>query len=133
MIAIMDKISDWLNSELNERGWSQRELARRARVSPTAINDVINEKAEPGWDLCAAIAKALGLSEEEVFRMAGLLPPLPNPNQGVSYDQLWEVVKHLPSEERQEVYKYAQYRLQQQQEQKKRRKQGNLDETGDGA
>ena len=118
----MDNFSEWLKRELNQRGWSQRELARRAGVSATAINDTINQKTRPGWDLCTAIARAFDMSEEEVFRIATLLPPLPDTEEGVTYQQLWDIVKRMSPEERGEVYRYARYRLQREQEEKKRRK-----------
>jgi transcriptional regulator with XRE-family HTH domain len=66
----------WLNTELQERGWTHRELARRANVSQSAVSSVLAGQRNAGWDFCAAIARALGKPPEEVFRLAKLLPPL---------------------------------------------------------
>jgi transcriptional regulator with XRE-family HTH domain len=77
IISGMSNLSDWLVSELNDRGWSQRELGRRADVSQTQISNVINKSANPGADFCVSIARALGNPPENLLRMAGILPPLP--------------------------------------------------------
>jgi len=37
----------------------------------------MSEQRSPTFNFCAAIAKPLGKTPEEVFRLAGLLPPLP--------------------------------------------------------
>lgn len=66
---------DWLISELQNRGWSQAELARRANVSRAAISNVLSSNRNPGPELCEAIALAMHIQPEEVFRQAGLLPP----------------------------------------------------------
>lgn len=65
----------WLSSQLEERGWSIRELARRANSSPSTIASIANGSRKPGADACAAIAKALDVSPDDVFRLAGILPP----------------------------------------------------------
>jgi len=66
--------NNWLIAELKDRGWSIRELARRAKVSHATINGVLVNKSDPGPDLCNGLARALGTPPERVFRIAGLLP-----------------------------------------------------------
>lgn len=68
------KLSDFINEELTQRGWSQRELARKAGISHTSISEVIAGNRNPGWDFCAAIAAPLDKTPLEVFQLAGLLP-----------------------------------------------------------
>ena len=68
------KFNDWLTTELDTRGWSVRELARRAAVSHATINGVLAENSNPGPDLCNGVSRALGVPAERVFRLAGLLP-----------------------------------------------------------
>lgn len=55
------------------REWSQRELARQAGISHSAIANVVAEQRKPTWDFCAAIAKPLDKTPMEVFQLAGLL------------------------------------------------------------
>lgn len=68
--------TEWLSSEMELRGWSQAELARRANTSRSAINGLLSGSRGPGPDLARSIAHALKLPDETVFRAAGLLPPV---------------------------------------------------------
>ena len=73
----MESFVDWLNDELNRRGWSRSEAARRGHISASMMDKVINEIANPGLDFCNAIARAFCIPPEDVLRRAGLLPPAP--------------------------------------------------------
>jgi transcriptional regulator with XRE-family HTH domain len=64
---------DWIDGELQARGWTTRELARRAGLSHTTISNVMTGKRLPGWDFLVAIAAPLGSTSVEVFIMAGKL------------------------------------------------------------
>ena len=75
----MGIFADWLNSELENRGWSQSELARRAGINQVTVSRIINEGRKVGPSVAKKIAHALGVREEEVFRKVGLLPELKNP------------------------------------------------------
>jgi transcriptional regulator with XRE-family HTH domain len=70
----MDQLIEWINEELTLRGWSLRELARRAKVSTGALSMVMNQQRGAGPEFCRSIARALGVPPEQVFRLAGLLP-----------------------------------------------------------
>jgi len=70
-------LASWLDDELAERGWSIREMARRAGVSHTAIASALNRKGRPSAELCVAIADVLGVSAIEVVQRAGILPSDP--------------------------------------------------------
>ena len=65
--------ANWLQQELDKRGWNHTELARRSEVTPGQISRVANGSRGAGPDLCIAIAKGLDLSREEVFRARGWL------------------------------------------------------------
>ena len=54
-----------------------RELARRSGMSHTAVAVVINGQRDPTWEFCAKIADALKMPKTELFRMAGLMEPIP--------------------------------------------------------
>jgi transcriptional regulator with XRE-family HTH domain len=70
------KLSSWLQAELNKRGWSQSELARRASLSSATVSDILGERTNPRLDFCVGVAHAIGIRPEVVLRKAGLLPPL---------------------------------------------------------
>jgi len=69
------EFGEWLQEQLDSRGWHQARLARRSGISAGQIARVINDTRQPGPEFCRAIAKALELPEELVFRQAGLLSP----------------------------------------------------------
>jgi transcriptional regulator with XRE-family HTH domain len=66
----------WIEQELNDRGWSIRELARRTRprISNATINDILTGRTTPGLKSCRGIAHALNTSPETALRIANLLP-----------------------------------------------------------
>ncbi len=109
MIDIVSKLSDWINAELNNRGWSQRELGRRSSLSGATISDVIGEKTKPTWELCDKIAKTFNVPSEDLFRLAGLLPALPGTDNATAA-RITELVKHLPDEEKRLVLEYVEWR-----------------------
>jgi len=75
-MSISDKLIEWLIKEIEQRGWSQRELARRANLAPTTVSEVIAGRTRPGLEFCKGIGKALDVPAADVLRLAGLLPPI---------------------------------------------------------
>ena len=74
----MESFTNWLLQELDARGWSRSEAARRGRISASMFDKVINGHARPGLEFCKGVARAFGMPRpEEVMIRAGLLPPLP--------------------------------------------------------
>jgi len=69
--------SQWLLEELEQRGLSYSEVARRGSMSHARISQIVSG-GNPGSDFCLGIAKALDLPPETVFRKAGILPPEPD-------------------------------------------------------
>lgn len=63
---------------MSAKDWNQSELARAAGLDAGTISNLINEIRKPGADVCRAIAKALGVSQSEVFFAAGLITELPS-------------------------------------------------------
>ena len=102
-------MTSWLASEIKRRGWSIRELARRAGVSHTTAADVLSKQRDPTADFCLGIARALNMPPEEVLRRAGILPPLPAP-EDETFRQILEYVKRMDVEDRQAVLEYVIFR-----------------------
>lgn len=92
-----DELVIWLEGELEERGWSIRELGRQAGLSHVTIANILNGSRNPGERFCRAIAHALRVPIEEVFRRAGLLPPEP-PETALTREAL-HLMTSLPAED----------------------------------
>jgi DNA-binding XRE family transcriptional regulator len=85
-------------------------------MSSQMVNAVVNGQANPGLDFCKGISRALKMPLEDVFRLAGILPPKPpgggfRPrrivHQGNTADRLVELWGLLAPEDQQRVLDLA--------------------------
>ncbi|HEX2951375.1 MAG TPA: helix-turn-helix transcriptional regulator [Armatimonadota bacterium] len=97
-MATFDEFANWLQDQLTQRGWDQAELARRGNISPAQVTRIMSGERRAGPDACRAIARALQLPPEEVFRQAGLLPKTRKVPEGV--DDLVYYYTQLDREDR---------------------------------
>jgi transcriptional regulator with XRE-family HTH domain len=104
----------WLTEQMYQRGWNNSELARRANIVPSTVSMVLSGQNRPGLDFCVSIAQAFQEPPEKILRQAGLLPPLPGPEEDIRFRDVLEILKRLTSEERDAVLEYANWRLQKQ-------------------
>jgi len=77
MYDMSDKFANWLNEKMKERGWNQTETAQKAKLSRTTISDFLAGTAPIGFEACNKLAKAFNVYPPEVFRIAGLIPAIP--------------------------------------------------------
>jgi transcriptional regulator with XRE-family HTH domain len=103
----MKELADWLKQELERREWNTSDLARKAEVQPASLSRIINETREAGPNICLAIAKALHVAPERVFRKAGLLPPEPEKDPTIM-DAIHKMSRLTP-EERKEIVRYMDF------------------------
>lgn len=68
----------WLTTQLETKGLSQADLSKKSGMSPAQISRLVNGVRGVGEDSILAIANALNIPPETVFRAAGLLPPVPD-------------------------------------------------------
>jgi transcriptional regulator with XRE-family HTH domain len=66
---------DWIKKEIDKRGWTQAELARQTKLSPSQITRLFNGERGVGETGLVAIAHAFRLPANLVFEKAGILPP----------------------------------------------------------
>jgi transcriptional regulator with XRE-family HTH domain len=93
-----EDFANWLNEQLMQRGWDQAELTRRSRISSGLLSRIYAGERHPGPTTCRAIARALHLPPEEVFRQAGLLPKLRQQPEGS--EELLHLYTEMTEEER---------------------------------
>ncbi len=106
----MDEFGSWLEREVAARGWTMGDLARRAGVSDAAISRILKGLRHPSPELCRALAEALDVPAEPVFRLTGLLSPLPATGDDAPIAQVADLWRHLSAEERQEIADYVEWR-----------------------
>lgn len=73
-----DSFVEWLLEELERRGLSREELARRADVSSSTITHIVNGDRNVGAEVARGIARGLGMPQVEVFTRAGLISDAPS-------------------------------------------------------
>jgi len=71
-----NSFSKWLLKEIEARGLTYSDIARKGKISHARVSQVLAGEP-PGKRFCLAIAKALQIPAETVFREASLLPPVP--------------------------------------------------------
>ena len=71
------RFKEWLLKEMGTRGWSQADLARSAELNRAVINKLLNGQSTPSPSTLESIARAFKMPVESVFRVAGLLPGIP--------------------------------------------------------
>jgi len=71
----METFGDWLLTAIEDKGWKQAELARRAHIKDATLSRIITGSRQIGPDVAQSIARALKVPPEQVYRKAGLLPP----------------------------------------------------------
>lgn len=64
---------EWLEGKLREKNLIPFDITKRTGLSSAQVSRILSGERSPGVDALIAIADALRLPREEVFRAAGLL------------------------------------------------------------
>ncbi len=96
-----NKFADWLNSNLNERGWNQNDLVQRSGLSQGAVSKVLSGLRNPGLEFCEGMAKAFHIPVEIVFEKAGYIKPKTNIDHEL--EELNYQISQLPPEEQKTI------------------------------
>lgn len=108
-MATSEKFIQWLLEELNQRGWSQADLARRSRITPTQISRILSGSRNPGTEALTAIAGALNVPAAMLFQLAGVLPP--ESASPPDLDEWVHLYKSLPKDDREELIQLARMKV----------------------
>ena len=95
------EFSEWIVDELEQRGWSRSEAARRGDISPSMFDKVINGYAKPGKKFLDGIALAFELPQTVVYRRAGMLEPAPDKTELI--EQILHETEDIPEIDQQEA------------------------------
>lgn len=124
IVTTVDNLSfsDWLTTQLQEKGMSQADLARKSGVTRQAINNYVNGmRQSPDMNSVKKIARALGVPVEEVLRITNILPPTTIPPE---LERLRFILGLLPPDRQEDLVNYAEYLYQQQERQEREGKIG---------
>jgi transcriptional regulator with XRE-family HTH domain len=107
MVLSMENIREFLEFQMGKRGWKQADLARASNLDSAVISNIINGRRRMGEETGRAIAQALHLPAEEVFRAAGLLPP-ETKNDPLT-DEAEYLLSQLPENKRQQALAFIRF------------------------
>lgn len=114
MSIIMDtKFSDWLIEQMQNKNWSQSDLARASGLTRQTISYYLSDKStKPDEGALTKIAHALKISPITVLRKAGLLP---EGGENASFEDWQFLLNQLPPEEQEEVRKIVEMKIERRQ------------------
>ena len=100
-----DDFVSWIQSKMNESGWSQSELARRGGFTPTAINKILSRERMPGVEFCQGVARAFGMRDVDVMKIAGIANSLTVDDETPSVRELVSKFKQLDNDGQETILK----------------------------
>ena len=100
-MANVNDFPEWLQSELDKRGWKQADLVRRSHINGGLLSQVLSGQRRPGMEFCKGIALGLGLSDIEVLRRSGLTDE--KPKFGPIVESAATMLNDLGEEDQEEV------------------------------
>lgn len=97
--------SEWLTARMQEKGWSNADLANAAGINRQVIWGWLNRNKKPSQEMLKAIAKALELPVEQVYRAAGGLPPISDDDEWI--EMIEAEARQLPNDLKESVWRTA--------------------------
>lgn len=106
-----DTLRLWLSQELDRRGWSHREFARRTGYSQSFVSKTLSGERRISVKFCTKAAEALGESPDTLLRLAGILPPTSpaSPSDNPTLQEIVELARNLPLKQLKELLRYTRY------------------------
>ena len=75
LVSMANKLGEFIEQEVQRRGWSFRELARRAKLSPPTVMAAVSGENKQKAETLRKLARALSVPAETLFRLTGDLAP----------------------------------------------------------
>jgi len=80
-VRYVEKFLNWLKSEMDERGIKQADIMRTGVVTDGTVSQLFTGKIRSlTFNMCRAISQATDIPLITIYRKAGLLPSLPDPD-----------------------------------------------------
>jgi len=114
------EFADWLQGEMNNRGWRQADLVREANINSGYLSQILKRERMPGLDICKGIARAFGMKDVDVARRAGLLEQEKPATDAPSLRELISKFSQLSDEDQESVLKHVRALDEMQQAEKRR-------------
>jgi transcriptional regulator with XRE-family HTH domain len=103
-----DKMAHRIQNRMEELGLSRIELAKKARITPASLSQIMNGKRTPGWRISVKLARALGVSLEF---LSGL-HELDDLKLVAQDDDIKELLRHylaVPQNQKEQIINFAKF------------------------
>lgn len=116
---------DWLDDRMRQLDLSDNNLAVKAGIHPSVISKARSGDRGIGWDAALAIAHALDLPPEIVFKKLELLPTSAEERQrGAVVDEMLHIVPDLSVSDQEELLQLARLKLERRKKEARGKKTG---------
>jgi transcriptional regulator with XRE-family HTH domain len=95
--------ADWLQREMDARGWRQADLARHAGLHTGHLSKVLNRERNPGVEFCRGVARAFGMPEIQVLEIAGLATDQERVKFNPVIEATANMLSDLPDDDQEEI------------------------------
>jgi len=75
MLNMMTEFAEWLNEELQRRGWRQADLVRATGISRSGISLLISGQIRPAPQTVMQLSRVFKVPPDYIMRKVGYLPP----------------------------------------------------------
>lgn len=110
----------WLQNQLDDRNWKQADFARRTGVNSGYVSQIMNGVRSPGVEFCQKVARAFGIRDVDVMKIAGLAASPAQDDATPSLRELITKFAQLSDEDQESVLKHVRALDEMQQAEKRR-------------
>ncbi len=108
-VKMLMEFTDYVQSEMKKRGWSQADLARQTGMTTGGVSMLLNQTRKPSPDTLLTLSKAFQIPPESIFRAAGLLPAAPQRTEIT--EMILYLYQKLSDEGKKDLLSYARFLL----------------------
>lgn len=113
------KFANWLTARMQERDWSQSDLARASGIHKQSVHYYLTKSVKPPHaHALSKIANALELPVEEVYRAAAHVPHPPELNEII--EEIVYEMEDMPKKDQQEILAFVRMKNDLRQQEKKK-------------
>lgn len=107
ILLTMDDFIRYVEQKMNERRWSQADLAREANMTTSMVSNLLNGKRKVGISTVNSLSKAFRVPATEVLAAAGLIQKIPE--KTAAEERLLYMFRQMDERTRETFLNYADF------------------------
>lgn len=109
ILLTMDDFIRYVEQKMNERRWSQADLAREANMTTSMVSNLLNGKRKVGISTANSLARAFQVPPTEVLSAAGLIPKIPA--KTAAEEQLLYMFRQLSENDQEAILDFVEFKV----------------------